>query len=183
MAEKRKRKKAYLDDFKKTASGEYSYEGALYYMEEAEEGRRKKLFLLWGLCIGIFLFLLLCGCIPAAGMDHSALVILPYTAEWIAAVLAGSAMYRITAGGNPLREYVYESSVKKLPSRLTAVEICTAVTIAGEIICLIRQGDSENMGYTVLFCFLQAAVIMMARGKKRLLFNIKWRSNKNESTK
>lgn len=173
MAEKRRRTKAYLDDFKKTASGDYSYEGALYGMPE--EGRKRILIRLWSFLCGIGVLLLLCGCIPAAGMDHSFWALLPYAADWIAFAFVCGSMYRMTAGGNPLREYVYEASVKKLPHRLRAMELCTALTIAGDVIYLIRNGFGGKVLYTGLFLFLEALIILLALAMDRQLLKMDWK--------
>lgn len=173
MAEKRRRTKAYLDDFKKTASGEYSYEGALYNM--TEEGRKKSLLCLWLLLCGIGVLLLACGCIPAAGMDHSFWALLPYAASWIAFAFVCNGMYRMTAGGNPLREYVYEASVQKFPHRLKAVELCAALTIAGDAVYLIRNGFEGKLLYTVIFLLLEALIILLAAVMDRQILKMDWK--------
>lgn len=172
MAEKRRRTKAYLDDFKKTASGEYSYEGAVYHM--AEEERKKMLLRLWALLGGIGVLLLACGCVPAAGMDHSVWALLPYAADWAAFAFVCGGMYRMTAGGNPLREYVYEASVKKLPARLKAVEICTALTLAGDAVYLVRNGFEGKVLYTGLFFLMEALAFFLALKMEKLLPEGKW---------
>lgn len=173
MAEKRRRTKAYLDDFKKTASGEYSYEGALYGM--AEEARKKALARQWGLLCGIGALLLLCGCIPAAGMDRGFGALLPYAVSWIPFAFVCAGLYRMTAGKNPLRAYVFEASVQKLPARLKALELCAVLTIAGDGIYLVQNGFEGKLLYTVFFLLMEALIIVFSYVLGRLVSEMEWK--------
>ena len=44
---KRRGRRAYLDDFQKTASGEYVYNGKMHYYQSEHMGRKKAIFVLW----------------------------------------------------------------------------------------------------------------------------------------
>lgn len=183
MAGKHRRTRAYLDDFKKTASGEYSYEGVLYYMEERETERKGVLMRLWFLLGGSGLLLLVCGCIPAEGMDHSAWALLPYAADWIAFAFVCDGVYRMTAGGNPLRAYVYEASVKKLPARLKILEICTALTAAGVLVCPALHGFTGKGMYTALFLCLEMLIFLAALKMEKLLGKVKWKKENSSAVR
>ena len=54
---KRRSRRAYLDDFQKTASGEYVYNGKLHYYQSEHMGRKKAIFVLWLLTVGAMVVL------------------------------------------------------------------------------------------------------------------------------
>ena len=98
MAEEKKKRwnrRAYLDDFQKTASGEYVYNGKLHYYQSEYMGRKKAIFVLWLLTILMCAGILAGGFLPAAGMGHSPYVLIPYTA---ALLTTGEVVYLFIHG-------------------------------------------------------------------------------------
>lgn len=174
MAKERRRKRAYLDDFKKTASGEYAYRGAEYHLEETKEGRKKLFVRLWCLLAAEGLCLLACGCVPAAGMEGSAWVLIPYAVSWIAFAFVCSSLYRMTRGGDPLREYVYEAAVLKFPFRLKMSGLCAAAVILGELVYLILHGFCGKVFFTLVFFLLEGMIFVASFGMNRLTDRMKW---------
>lgn len=133
---KKKRRRAYLDDFKKTGEGQYRYEGALYQSALPEKERKKAAGLLGLLCCSVTALTLAAGCVPSAGMQNSVYVLLPYAVQMAAALSTVWAYGRMARGGNPLREYIYESTVLKLPLRGGLTGCLALVCAAGEFIHL-----------------------------------------------
>lgn len=133
---KRKRRRAYLDDFKKTGEGQYRYEGALYQSTLPEKERRRTSGLLGFCCCGVTALTLAAGCVPSAGMQNSVYVLLPYAVQMAAALSTIWAYGRMARGGDPLREYIYESTVLKLPLRGGLTGCLALVCAVGEFIHL-----------------------------------------------
>lgn len=133
---KGKRRRAYLDDFKKTQEGQYRYEGAMYQCTLEEKERKKTMRLLGLSACGVLALTLAAGCVPSAGMQNSVYVLLPYAVQMAAALSTVWAYGRMARGGNPLREYIYESTVQKLPLRGALTGCLAFVCAAGEFIHL-----------------------------------------------
>ena len=87
MAEEKKRRgrRAYLEDFQKTATGEYVYTGKLHYYETQGLERRQALLRLWLLTGAIAAAVVVSGCVPAAGMSNTFYVLLPYAGALLSA--------------------------------------------------------------------------------------------------
>ena len=84
MAEKKyKGRRAYLNDFKKNESGNYEYQGDLYYWKGDKESLKKEMITLWLLGIGMLASLILAGCVDAPGAMNSFTVVLPYTISFV----------------------------------------------------------------------------------------------------
>ena len=74
----RRGRRAYLDDFRQTVTGEYIYIGATYAFQGTAECRKKGL-LRWGLlAVGMAAVAVVGGCISAPGTTHCAYILLPY---------------------------------------------------------------------------------------------------------
>ena len=104
MAQEKKRRgrRAHLDDFQKTATGDYIYTGQLHPFKPGAFTRRQALLRLWLAAAGLAAVLVAAGCIPVAGMRNTFYVILPYAASLLAAASVVWLMCRLTAGGDPL---------------------------------------------------------------------------------
>lgn len=173
----KKRRRAYLDDFKKTASGEYAYKGAEYHLEGTKEERKGLIIRLWCLLCAGGICLVVCGCVPAAGMEGSAWVLLPYAFTWIAFAFVCSSLYRMTQGGDRLREYIYEAAVLKFPFRLKLTGAGAAATILGELVYLFLHGFSGKIFYTLVFGALEALILFCLYGMNRIVGIMKWTKN------
>lgn len=169
-----KRRRAYLDDFKKTASGGYAYKGAEYHLEETKENRKKLFVRLWCLICAAGACMVICGCVPAAGMEGSAWVLIPYALSWVPFALAGSSLYRMTQGGDPLREYIYEAAVLKFPFRLKMAGLFDAAVILGELIYLLGHGFLGKTLFTFVFLLLEALSLCLMLRINRLTGRLKW---------
>jgi hypothetical protein len=82
-------RRAYLEDFRRSASGEYIYQGA-HYSRSGGYSRSEHLARLWPAGAVLSLCAAARGCIPAAGMAGGTLasfyVIIPFICEFLCAV-------------------------------------------------------------------------------------------------
>jgi hypothetical protein len=168
----RRRRRAYLDHFQKSASGEYVYSGDHYAYQDRGTPRRKALGVLW-LGLGAAAALILAGgCIPAPGVGGCAYVLIPYVAAVICVFMGLWAMSQLALGGEPLREYVYQDTVEKLPTRLLLTAIFAALAAVGEGVYLLRNGGS--LLYGLLFLGMQLLAAGAAFFARRYLCGLEW---------
>ena len=150
----RKKKRAYLDDFEKDLNGNYQYRGA-HYRYADEQPRGKALARLWVLCGGGAALVVAAGLVPGATAYAPFWLLLPYMAGLLAAVYAVYLLVRLTAGGNPLRAYIHEQTVQKLPGSCMLAAVLAAVTAAAQLVQLALAG--QNLPTRLVFTLLQAA--------------------------
>lgn len=140
MAQQQKRKgKEYLDDFRKDLNGNYQYTGA-YDRYCGATPYKKVMVLLWLLCGAAFAALAAAGFVPAPGAMGRFYVLLPYAVALVVQISAAWALVRLTAGGDPLRRYVREQTVDKMPLRCGISAAASAVAAAGECADLFLHG-------------------------------------------
>lgn len=157
MERKQKRKsKEYLDDFRKDLNGNYQYTGS-YRRYNGKIARSKMLALLWLLCGGALAALIAAGCVPAPGAMDRFYVLLPYMAALVAAVSVVWALARLTAGGDPLRSYLYEQTVKALPTRCVLVVAFAGISAVGECVDLYLHGAQGAQIPSLLYLLLLIA--------------------------
>lgn len=176
----RKKRRRYLDHFHKNAAGEYIYSGEYYVYDGIGKPFRRAMTELW-LCCGVAAAAnLAVGCIPVPGLSRCAYVLLPYVVAIIAAFSTIWSMGQLSAGGVSLREYVYETTVKKLPRRLVITAVFSGLVVAGELIYLLRNGAGDKIGFVILFFALQVAATAAAALGRKVLSGLSWsKSQKN----
>ena len=152
---KRRGRRAYLDDFHRDLSGKYTYDGPLYSYS-GEKPRKTLLRQLWGLCAAMLLCIIAIGFVPAPGVSTCVYVTLPYAVTLVAAVSVCWALGELSTGKDPLREYVYEASVKKIPLRAMLTAVFAAAAILGEAVFLILNGVG---GVRIWFALLVMALL------------------------
>ena len=126
---KKKSRRAYLESFQKNQEGNYEYKGELYVWQGTGQDRRRELARLWGLCIALLGSLAGAGSVDAPGAINCAYVILPYVINLIAGISVCWGLCRLSAGGNPVRAYVWKASVEQIPGR--AVFACISGGVPG----------------------------------------------------
>lgn len=175
MAEHRKKeRRTYLNDFQADDSGTYSYQGAYYVRQGDRKTLLREAAELWGGCAILAGATIINGCIPAPGMGNCFYVLLPYMVQLLAAVSAALAVCRMRAGRSPLREYVYQASVQKLPFRSGLAAVCAGITVAGEGIYVVIHGTDGKTGSAVLFFLMEIAAVMAAVTVYRCIRKMKW---------
>jgi hypothetical protein len=152
---KRKGRRDYLNDFHKTASGEYVYEGNYYYCT-ADAGARKRLMVKLCVLSAVSLIAMIAsGCFMAPGMDNCVYVILPYGLALVMTVSVVWGVCRLVSGGDPLKEYIYLATVDKLPLRGGVAAALSVLALVGETIYLICKGAGDRLAYAIVYLVLQ----------------------------
>ena len=117
----------------------------------------------------------LCGCLPLEGMMRTVYVLAPYVGQIIAAGMLLWAVGQMAGGAEGLREYVYASSVQKLPDRAAATAFFAALTAAGESVSLCLDGlGGGNVLTAAAFYLAEAAVLGISLIWRRMERNILW---------
>ena len=111
------RRRAYLEDFKKTQNGDYQYEGSRYACELSEKEWKKQSTAMAAAGIAVILLTIAAGCVPSVGLQGSIFVLLPYAVQLAAACSLAWACARLLGKEYPLREYVYQQTVCKISLR------------------------------------------------------------------
>lgn len=178
MAEKkRKKRRAYLDAFQKNEEGKYEYKGKLYRYREGEKSLHRELMRLWILCLSMMAVLIAAGCTDAPGAANCAYVLIPYTVNFMTGISVCWGLYRLTAGGHPLRAYIYQASVAQVPGRAAATAIGAGAAIAGEVFFVIRNGMEDKMAGFVFFLFLEGAAMLLAVLIRKCMGQMSWDKN------
>ena len=156
MADREKKKKrAYLDDFEKDLNGNYRYRGA-HYRYAGEIPRGKALARLWALCGGG------AGVWPGARARAPLYLELPYMAALVLALYAVVVLVRATRGGDPMRAYIHEQTVQKLPFLCVASAVLCGVAAAGQGVALFADGGQLLGAHGVFILFEIAACAAFA---------------------
>lgn len=150
----RKKKRAYLDDFEKDLNGNYQYRGAHYHYK-GTKSRGRALAGLWVLCGGGAALVVAAG--PGARRDRLCAVL---AAAALHGGPAGGGVCRLPAGaadrrGEPLRAYIHEQTVLKLPGSCTLAAVLAGITAAAQLVQL--AVSRQNLPARILFILLQAA--------------------------
>lgn len=163
MAGKQKKgRQAYLNDIKINENGQYVYQGTYYIWNEEKKSRKRALGELWASCMVMLAAAVGAGCLPVPGVGNCVYVLAPYVAQIMAVVSVCWALARLSAGGNPLREYVYLATMDKLPKRTALTAVFAAAAAVGEGIYVIKNTIQEKIGIIILFIFLEIAALAAA---------------------
>jgi hypothetical protein len=174
MAEKkRKGRRAYLDDFQKTASGEYIYTGATHAYATEGMSRSKALAVLWALTAVMAGAVLASGLVPVAGMS-AAYVVVPYVGSLASALSLLWLLCRLSAGGDPLRDYVYTATVKRSALRSALTIAFAACSLLGDGIYLILHGFGSKVAGTAVFLVCQTLLCVCGIIWKKFFNGLKW---------
>lgn len=172
---RKKRRRTYLESFRRDKDGKYVYQGETYTCRESGQMDWKRLlFRLWAFGIGLLVCQVAAGCITAPGMDHCFYVLLPYAAGLIAGISACWALGRLTAGGNPLKAYIYEASVKVLPARAILTALAAGICIAGEVVFVCGNGMEGKSVSFFVFLILQMLEVALALLLRREILLTEW---------
>lgn len=175
----RRKERARLKDFEKDGRGGYVYRGVCYGWSGcggsgrsgegvSGEGRTRpaQLIRLWAVCGGMLLSLGAAGFVDGPGTGSCVYVILPYVSGLLGGVSACWGLGRLTAGGDPVRDYVLAASAGKIPERAVFTAVGADMAMAGELICVLRHGLEGKPEGFVLFLLLEgigAALALLLR--------------------
>lgn len=174
QSQKRRGRKAYLDDFQKGPNGQYEYQGALYTYVSKGKSLKQALAALWLLSAAQLICTIAAGFLPPAGQSGAFYVLLPYAVTLILGIAHIWALCKLTVHRSELREYIYNASVK----RMQTLEICTmissAITLAGEGIHLALYGFSGHLFASVVFLLLIASIFAISLCVRRSVLRMVW---------
>lgn len=159
------RKRQHLDRYELSEDGSYTYRGSFWRWDPPEQREPfvRALTVLLSVT-GIALFG--AGMVPL-GRSGSFLMTLPYALGCIFAVLSASCAVRISREGDPMRDYVYESSVERLKPRLALGSACCFASAVGSILTTLIWSGSPSV--TFPFCaFMLAAGLAMGQSIHRM---------------
>ena len=127
---KRRGRRAYLEDFHQNVAGEYIYTGQTHAWKAL---RGKTLLKLWLCAIAAIGAAVAAGCVPNTGMERRVWALIPYVLMLISSGVQGWLLYKLTDGGDPVRDYVWKASVPRLPAAGIATGILAFASIVTEI--------------------------------------------------
>lgn len=163
MAEKKyKGRKAYLNDFKKNAQGDYEYQGNLYEWKVTPKERQKKMILLWILGTGMLSSLVTAVCLDAPGALNCIYVILPAAISFVFGISVVWAMWKFAFTENPMREYVFKATIEAMSLRTICVMGAAGAAVLGELIYLILHGADGNLFGAAVFLVSEGIGLLFA---------------------
>ena len=163
MAESKKKKngrRAYLDDFQTSVSGEMIYCGAHYAYQGGRGERKGFLLKITALSAAAAVFSVLSGCVPAPGTLNCFYVLLPLLGSILSAISVLWAAVRLISGGEQLREYVYTATVEAFPMRTALSVGFSGLSILGELLFLLLNGTEGKLPGLLLFLLAQGIVLL-----------------------
>lgn len=186
MAESKKKKngrRAYLDDFQTSVSGEMIYCGAYYVYQGRTEARKGFLLKVTAASAVAAVFSVLSGCVPAPGTLNCFYVLLPLLGSILSAVSLLWAAIRLLAGGEELREYVYTATVEAFPMRTALSVGFSGLSILGELLFLLLNGAEGNFFAPALFLLGQGLCLLCSLLCRKRTSAARWQRLDNNKIK
>lgn len=173
MAGKYKGRRAYLNDYQQNADGSYTYTGSLYvYQGQASLPLVK--VRLWIFGVLMLAALIACGCMTVPGLNSCAYLLIPYALTVTSAITVCWALANFTAGGCPLKEYIYLSTIPKIPARALLTAITSAMVFGGEIFFVLQNGSNGKTMETILFLILDAVSFLSSVFLRKTVKEMLW---------
>lgn len=152
----RKKRHSRLEYFQRNAAGEYIYTGKHMSYVSTEKSRKRLLLELWGLGTAGMICLLVSGFLPLRSFRGCFYVLLPYMIALVAAISCLWTIGELTGGGDPLRQYVHDATVLKLPGRAMVSAVAALIGMLGEAVSCILNGADGTVGVLAAFFLLMA---------------------------
>lgn len=168
---KKKGRRAYLDDFKMTLSGEYVYTGAVYLPEGDYKKVRAQILAVSAAAAALTL---ICGCIPAEPMLNTFYVILPFVVTLACAIRGLWAAVRLCVNKLPLREYVLKQTFDVFRPCSALMTIFSAVTALATLIFGFINGFSALSPWTWAFLASHLFVIFLGLFLTKITKKLTW---------
>lgn len=168
---RRSYRKAHLEYFHRNVAGEYVYEGPVRHWSSP---RGKNLRRLW---LGGVLSLaaaLAGGCVPWCGMEQYPWSLLPYVAALVLSFAQIWKLWRLTDGGDPVREYVWTATVKQLPVISILTAIFAGVAAVAELVNLFLPEFPGRIYAGILYILLELLVFVASMVLRRLILRLEW---------
>ena len=165
------RRRDYLNDYKRSAEGDYVYTGDLYRF--TGDVRRMRV-LTAALALASLAATLGSGLINAAGMSNTFYVILPYIAEVGGMFFLCWNAVRLLRAGPVLKAYVYLAVSKRLPNAGLAICVSALVGLLGSVVFLILNGTGGKPVQSVLYPITKAASAAVGLLARRVTRAFTW---------
>lgn len=143
---KRRGRRAYLEDFHQNVAGEYIYTGQTHAWKAP---RGKTLRKLWLCAIAAIGAAVAAGCVPNTGMERRVWALIPYVLMLISSGVQGWLLYKLTDGGDPVRDYVWKASVPRLPAAGIVTGILALASIVTEIANIFAPNFAETLPFAL----------------------------------
>ena len=158
MADKKKKRpgrRDYLNDFHQNVAGEYMNTGQTHAWKSP---RSRTLLKLWLCAVAALGTAVAAGCIPNTGMERRVWALIPYVLMLISSGVQGWFLYKLTDGGDPVRDYVWRASVPRLPT----VGIVTGILAFASIVAEIANIYAPNFAGRLPFALVLIALDVLA---------------------
>ena len=165
---------SYLNDYKKTAGGEYVYTGSVYVL--AGDGKRFRR-LLAALSFSAAAAVVGSGCVNAAGLSNTFYVILPYIGEVAGAFVLCYNVVRLLAAGKEVKAYVRTALEKYLPPAALALMIFPAISLIGSAVFMILNGPEGKPLLCALYLIAKAVILTLGFFTRRHIRSMAWEEN------
>ena len=141
----------YLNDYKLDDNNKYVYTGKYYTYVDSEDLKLNKSTFVF-LSVVVAIAVLSGGFINTSGMNNTFYVILPFITEVICTFVLCWNVIRLISQGNSIKEYVYISVTKKIPTSAKALLVFSSISfVATTVCCIIDFGiDLISMIYPML---------------------------------
>lgn len=163
----RKKKHSKLEYFQRNAAGEYIYTGTQMAYVPQGKSRKRLLGELWGLGVVGTICLLADGFLPLGSFRGCIYVLGPYIVALLAAISCLWTISELTGGGDPLRQYIHDATVLKLPGRAMLSAVAALLCMLGEGIYCILHGIDGGAGtlaaFFLLACMGTTAMVLLFR--------------------
>ncbi len=177
MADKKRKRwnrGAKASQFTRGAGGELAYTGRHYTFCEQDVSYQESMRRRIALAAGATVAVLACGFMPIPALVNTWYVLVPYMLTVLAVASLVWAVCRIGYWGNPLREYVYDTTVKQLPIRTLLTMILSMCTLCGQICYLVLHGLQEGR-YFFDFAFLALLIVIFVCSNAWRRMEIRWK--------
>ncbi|MGN0204875.1 MAG: hypothetical protein ACI4BB_10050 [Coprococcus sp.] len=170
----RGRRKTYVDDYRINENGEYEYQGVRYQWNISEAEGRRLLLQLRLMGPLIFIFILLAGCIPSPGVNHWPFLMIAYLVGLVVSLSLWILLWQMCGEKSPMRGYVYDETVEKLPFRILLTAVFTIASILGEVVYVILYGTEGKAFGAVLFIILEIMALICTMYTWKRFQTVKW---------
>ena len=159
----KKKRRAYLDDFRQTGTGDYEYKGIHYVWNGGEAEWKTQMRRNWICAVLMAAAVIGAGCLPVPSMINCVYVILPFTVCFICAVSVIWGLCRLSNGGKSLRSYIYDATVEQIPLRAIGTMIGAIAAMAGQTVYLVKNGFEGKAVSMVFFLVFMAGACFLAK--------------------
>lgn len=149
MANQRKNRRAYLDDFVLNEKGEYEYKGEVYTLVKADGQKVTKTMMFWAaLALGAAA---VGGFVPFSGMSGNISIVVSYLVEFGATLALAYSVYVFMTNHKELRSYKYKKSVERIKPMATIVIIAEMLGVIACAIYLLKH-HIDTAGILFVLC-------------------------------